>query len=158
MANADRDPLAEQLRETRWRFAEKDLPTAQILEQRIAEQARSRGFATYSELVAGVTFYLPAPYTIRTHDWTGFDRALIGDHLGYISMRSYLFAGFLASTVVISAQDNRPSGPFFDWMRKLGAISSMHEDTLNAFWIRHFREAVAWYRAHPSTSALGLTA
>lgn len=153
------DPLALKLEAVDWRYGDKDPAAARELEHRIASSARGKGFITYSELVRDVTFHLPSvaggrPYQIRTSEWSGLDRKIIGEFLGYVSARSYVAAGFLATAVVVSSSELKPSELFFSWMQELGALPDLKEDTVLAFWARHFNEALKWYKTNPSRTIL----
>ena len=143
----------------KWLYGDKDLAAASELEHRIAASARHRGFITYSELVRDVTFRLPnvangQPYQIRTSEWSGLDRKILGECLGYSSSRSYLQAGFLATAVVVSQSELKPSDLFFAWMKELNALPDLKEDTVLAFWARQFNEALKWYKAQPNRTIL----
>ena len=153
------DVLAEKLEQVKWLYGDKDLAAARELEHRIAASARQKGFITYSDLVRDVTFHLPnvangQPYQIRTSEWSGLDRKILGEMLGYISAKSYVRAGFLATAVVVSRSELKPSDLFFAWMKELNALPDLKEDTVLAFWARHFNEALKWYRAQPSRTIL----
>jgi hypothetical protein len=153
------DPIAEKLKAIEWLYADKDLAAATELEHRIADSARKLGFVTYSHLVKDVTFRLPnvaggGPYQIRTYDWSGLDRRILGDFLGYISTQSFLKAGFLATALVVSSTELKPSDMFFSWMKDLGALPDLREDTVLAFWSRHFKAGLQWYKANPSRTVL----
>jgi hypothetical protein len=122
------------------------------LEARIAEAGRNLGLITYSDLVQGVTFHLPnirngTAYQISIYDWTGLDRAILGDFLGYISTRSYLQNGFMASALVVNRAEYRPSDHFFEWMKKLAVLPDTQEDTVLAFWAGQANKAHNWYKA-----------
>lgn len=133
-----------------WKYATADQDALAELKKRIAVAGKNRKMIKYSELVSGVRFCLPnvnngAPYQIRTWDWHGFDRALIGEFLGYISMESYINADFMASAIVVSALDEEPSGIFFDWMKDLGLITGVGEDAKLAFWADQVDRAQKFY-------------
>jgi hypothetical protein len=81
-------------RATKWAWADKDPNALAALEQRIAETGRNLELITYSDLVKGLDFHLPnvrngEPYRVPIYDWSGFDRGMVGEFLGYISTRSY---------------------------------------------------------------------
>jgi hypothetical protein len=150
------DPIAEQMAAIAWKFADKDPNALALLEERIAETGRNLELITYSDLVKGIVFHLPnigdgKPYQITIYDWSGLDRLLIGDFLGYISTRSYAAHGFMASALVVSSTAYKPSEHFFQWMRDLQILPNTHEDTVLAFWASQVNKAHNWYRAHRKT-------
>ena len=111
------DETLRRMRAVNWTYADKDSNALAILEQRVADTGRRLQLITYSQLVTGVAFHLPnirngEPYHIQTYDWSGLDRAIIGEFLGFISMRSYEQAGFMASTLVVNALEFKPSWHF----------------------------------------------
>lgn len=146
--------LQQKFRQVQWMYADKD-PTARAeLARRIIEAARKQRLLTYSELVRGVIFRLPnirngEPYQIHVYDWTGLDRRIIGEFLGYLSMESFEEGGFLVSALVVGKQENEPSIIFFEWMRELGVLPDLKQDTRDAFWVEQVSKAHAWYQAHP---------
>src|SRR3954465_5417895 len=102
------DEIAQKMAEIGWIYADKDPNALAILEERIADTGRKLGLITYSELVKGVDFRLPnirkgEPYRIQIYGWSGLDRAILGEFLGYISSRSYDKAGFMASALVVNS-------------------------------------------------------
>jgi hypothetical protein len=146
------DNVLIQMKTVQWMYADKDLNTVAILEQRIAETGRKLGLITYSQLAHGVAFHLPdikngEPYHIQTYDWTGLDRAIIGEFLGFISMRSYEQADFMASALVVNALEYKPSWHFFEWMRSLNVLPDMNDDTVMAFWAEQVNRSHNWYRS-----------
>jgi hypothetical protein len=85
--------VIEKFGNIRWRYATGDSEALAKLEQRIADAGRKRSLITYSDLMRDVTFNLPnlrKPRTIDVTDWQELHRAIVGDFLGYISMRSSL--------------------------------------------------------------------
>jgi hypothetical protein len=121
-----------------WSFGDKDPKALSILEQRIAETGRELGLLTYSELVRDVVFHLSnvrggEAYQINTRRWTGLDRAILGDFLGYISTRSYRNAGFMASALVVNSSDYWPSDHFFEFMRRLDVLPDTSDGTISTF-------------------------
>src|SRR5436190_1419127 len=99
------DKLTEKFRSIHWQFADQDPAALAELESRIASAGRQLQLITYSNLARGVVFHLPsirdgAAYEIRTHDWDGLDRKIIGEFLGLASARSYAEAGLMASALV----------------------------------------------------------
>ena len=142
------DGILRRLEQLAWTYPLEDPQALAILEERIAETGRNLGLITYSELVEGVVFRLPSvrggePFTIE--DWTGLDRGVIGEFLGYISMRSYREAGFMASALVVNAAEYRPSDHFFRWMAELEVLPRRDEDTVLAFWADQVNRAHNWY-------------
>jgi hypothetical protein len=140
------------MQEVNWTYADKDSNALETIEQRIADTGRKLQLITYSQLVSGVTFHLPnirngEPYYIQTYDWSGLDRAIIGEFLGYISMRSYEQAGFMASALVVNALEFKPSWHFFEWMRTLDVLPNVEDDTVLAFWAEQVNRAHNWYKA-----------
>lgn len=135
-----------------WRYGDKDPEALAIMEQRIARAGRYEDLVTYSDLVAGITFRIPnvhggKPFQIQTDDWSDLDRAVLGDMLGYISLRSFRVGGFLASTLAVNKANGEPSQLFFRWMNKLGAIEDMDENTMLTFWVDQVKKAHAWYKS-----------
>src|SRR5262245_37415560 len=109
------DLILEKFGKIRWRYATGDSEALATLEERIAEAGRKRSLITYSYLVREVTFNLPSlrkPRTIDVADWQELDRALVGDFLGYISMRSYERARLFSSALVVSKMDGSPGEGF----------------------------------------------
>lgn len=147
--------LAVRLARIRWRYADGDLEGARVLERRLADAARSpRQVIPYSDLASGIdlrptSLNVALPYRIDVARWTPVDRAVIGDYLGCISSHSYRRADFLAGAVVVDRNELKPSLPFFQWMRDLGALPELQEDAIDAFWLEHLRRARTWYSAHP---------
>src|SRR3954468_18557468 len=97
------DPIIEQFKAIQWKYAPQDNAALVELERRLAEAARKRSLITYSDLVRGVTFNLPSlrdpVRTIEVSDWQDLDRAIVGDFLGYMSMRSYEQGKFFVSAL-----------------------------------------------------------
>lgn len=148
------DAIGRKLQEIKWSWADRDLGSLAALEARIADKGRKLGLITYSELVVGIKFNVPGlhdgkPFEIHVHDWTDLDRALIGDFLGLISSRSYERAGFMASALVVSKDEYKPSDHFFMWMEKLEVLPDLEDDTVLAFWANEVNKAHKWFMAHP---------
>ena len=85
---------------------------------------------------------------IRAWDWSGLDRGIVGDFLGYISMRSYIDARFMASALVVGKDTSKPSWHFFDWMKKLDVLTDLSEDSVCRFWADEVSKAHEWFKAH----------
>lgn len=126
------------------------------IESRIADaDTGSRlGLITYSDLVRGIRFTVPSlhtgkPFEIHVHDWTDLDRALVGDFLGLVSARSYERAKFMASALVVSKGEYRPSWHFFQWMETLDVLPNLQDDTVLAFWAEEVNKAHRWFMSHP---------
>ena len=140
------------MRDVHWAWADKDPNALAILEERIAETGRNLGMITYSDLVKGVDFHLPnvrngGAYRVPIHDWSGFDRGMVGEFLGYISMRSYCENDFMASALVVNRLEYKPSDLFFDWMVRLNVLPDTNESTVLKFWIEQVDKAHNWYQA-----------
>lgn len=145
-----RDSIAAKLEEFEWRWADKDGRALAMLEERLASTGKSRGLITYSDLVRGVRFKVSSlhggkPFEIHVHDWTDLDRALIGDFLGFVSSRSYSRAGFMASALVVSKSEYKPSWHFFQWMETLDIVPDLDDETVLAFWAGEVHKAHKWY-------------
>jgi hypothetical protein len=146
------DLISTALEAVRWQYADQDLAAIQTLTERIRLTGRKFGLISYTDLVDGVEFRYSsinngAPHHINVWgEWTGLDRRIIGDCLGYISKSSYLEAGFMASALVIARQESKPSDIFFEWMKDLGVLANLREDTVLAFWSDQVKRAHHWYR------------
>ena len=143
--------IARKMSTLEWTWGDKDLAALTELEKRIADTGRNLGLITYSELVKGVVFRLPnirngAPYQIRTYEWSGLDRAILGSFLGCISTRSYREAGFMASALVVNQSESAPSDHFFTFMRDLEVLPDTREPTILAFWASQVKKAHNWYK------------
>lgn len=150
------DPIAEKLKRVEWFCAEQDPAAIAELTRRIAETGRRFSLISYSDLVRGIEFQFPtigagSPYRIDTYDWSGLDRRIVGDCLGYISMKSYLEAGFMASALVVARLESKPSDIFFEWMESLGVLPDLSERTVLAFWTQQVKKAHQWYKYGKST-------
>ena len=147
------DTIAQKLQKVQWLYGDKDPVARAEMLDRIVATARKLGLITYSDLVQGLTFRLPniqngAPFRIDTRDWTGLDRRVVGDFLGFISMESYLRGGFMASALVVSRQTFAPSDLFFEWMEELKVLPNLRQDTVLAFWADQVNKAHQWYSTH----------
>ena len=144
------DPIAERFRELSWRYAPQDEAAVSELENRIAAAGKKGGFITYSDLVRGIAFHFStlrsAEYTIDVDDWQDLDRAILGDFLGYISMRSYERGKFFASAIVVSKVTYEPSEGFYELLKQLDLIASSKSDKAMYLWSDHVKLAQEWYR------------
>ena len=147
--------IIDELDKVQWAYATDDLESARNMAERIARTGRlGSSFISYSNLVEGLTFTLPTvnggrPFQIDTHNWTGLDRQILGDFLGYISTQSFKAAGFMASCLVVGLKDNQPSEVYFDWMKDLNILSSKAESAVLKYWSEEVTKAIAWYRENP---------
>lgn len=147
----NKDELEKKLRAIQWKYADKDMEALSILRDRIAETGRKFGLISYSDLVSGIEFHYPnindgKPYHIKTYDWSGLDRKIIGDCLGYLSKESYLEAGFMCSALVIGREESMPSETFFEWMKYLDVLPNLKKDTVLNFWQEEVKKAHQWYK------------
>ena len=143
--------LIRELEGIDWEYGPIDLAALDELKGRIADTGRQFGLISYSDLVTGVDFHYPninngQTYRISIYEWTGLNRRIIGDCLGYISMGSCKEAGFMASALVIGRNESMPSEIFFNWMRDLEVLPDTREDTKDRFWIEQVNHAHQWYR------------
>ena len=147
------DPLLDRFRRMNWRYADKDPIALAQLEDRIAQEARRRGLITYSDLVKGVHFRLPnlaeKDLVIDVTDWRELDRAIVGDFLGYISLRSYEQGGFFSSALVVAKLDGLPSEGFYKLLKDLNLIGSSRSDKAMLLWSSHVGKAHTWYATRP---------
>jgi hypothetical protein len=144
--------LCRTMQELEWIWGDKDPNALAALEQRIAETGRQLALITYSDLVKGIDFRLPnltegKPYRISIYDWSGLDRRILGDFLGYMSMRSYCNYGFMASALAVNRMEYMPSELFFEWMVQLQVLPDTAQDTVFAFWADQVHKAHNWYNA-----------
>ena len=151
MNRTKQEKIVHSLNEIDWEYAPNDPDALGILRERIAQTGRIFGLISYSDLVKGVDFHYPnmrkgEAYRISIHDWTGLDRRIIGDCLGYISMESYKEAGFMASALVISRMEAKPADNFFEWMGRLEVLPDLREITVLRFWTEQVRLAHKWYK------------
>jgi hypothetical protein len=147
------DNLVKKMKTFSWAYADKDLASLEIVEKRIHESGKDLKLITYSDLVKGIEFHIPninngSAYQIKTYDWSGLDRRIIGDFLGYASFRSYEKYGFMASALVVNRDEYRPSWHFFLWMKELEVLPDLEEPTVLAFWIDHVNKAHNWYKSN----------
>ncbi len=147
----DTDAIAAKMMDHKWEWADQDLDAVISLEERIAETGKNGDLIPYSDLVRGVLFNLPTvndkPFYITSHDWTGLNRKILGDFMGYISTRSYVAHGFMASVLVVNKiGDQKPSDIFFRWMQSLGVLPDGKPSTRDKFWSDEVKKAHRWYK------------
>lgn len=145
------DPVIAKLNAITWEYADQDLDAIAELRTRIEQAGRKFGLISYTDLVKGIDFHYPninqgQPLRINVYEWSGLERRIIGDCLGYISRESYLASGFMASALVIARMESKPSDIFFEWMRTLGVLADIKEDTVLAFWVEQVKKAHHWYK------------
>ncbi|MDE2839832.1 MAG: hypothetical protein OXM03_04315 [Chloroflexota bacterium] len=138
------------LRSLTWEYAPHDLDALAVLRERIADTGKRFGLISYTDLVRGVSFHYPninsgEAYRIETYDWSGLDRLIIGDCLGYLAKESYIDAGFFSSALVIGRLESRPSDNFFEWMESLEVLPDTRENTILRFWTEQVRLAHHWF-------------
>lgn len=146
------DSLERRFASIVWEYADKDIDAIQHLTERIAETGRKFSLISYTDLVSGISFHYPNINSGKPHfisvfgEWSGLDRRIVGDCLGYISMQSYKEAKFMASALVIARLESKPSDIFFEWMKELGALPSTKETDVLKFWSDQVRKAHQWYK------------
>jgi len=116
------------------------------LRARIAATGRNQQTITYTELVVGIVFRLKSGKAHQISQWNEFDRALIGEYLGYLSEESQEQAGFMASALAVSADKNRPSAPFFSLAREWGKFQKKGANAEDDFWLAELAKAYAYYK------------
>lgn len=145
------DPIVARFRQMTWRYAPQDPAAQETLGNRIAEAGKRGGTITYSNLVLGVTFHLPSlkepQHIIDTREWEDLDRAIVGDFLGYLSMKSYERDGFLCSALVVSKVDGTPGEGFYTLLKELGLIANSRTDKAMYLWADHVAKAHRHYGA-----------
>jgi hypothetical protein len=145
------DAVEKRLQEIEWRYPTGDPKALKTLEERIAGAGKRARLITYSELVAGITFSLPSlaePRTIDTRNWQELDRAIVGDFLGYISMRSYERGKFFSSALVVTKDDGTPGEGFHALLRDVGLVPSTKSPKVLDLWIEHVGKAHEWFANH----------
>lgn len=145
------DKVDQKFAQIEWSYATGDSKALRELEERIAVAARKRGLITYSELVRGITFNLPnlqKPRTINVSDWEELDRAIVGDFLGYISMRSYERAKLFSSALVVSKMDGSPGEGFYSLLKQLGLIPNTRSSKALDLWAEHVAKTHTWFAKH----------
>lgn len=146
------DTILAQMEAVNWTYADKDPAALGELRKRLQSAARKTKMLRYSELADGVEFRLPQikggdPYYITTWDWSGLDRRIIGEFLGYLSMESWREGQFMISAIVIGGLDYQPSDHFFEWMKELGVLRNLKQESVFAFWSEQVKKAFAYYKA-----------
>ncbi len=144
------------LEEVEWPYALNDENyVLQEFQDRICRTARlGASLISYSNLVAGISFKFSNlnngdAFEIDVHDWHGLHRRIVGDCLGYLSYISYRDYDFMASSIVAGLSENRPSEIFFEWMKDIGAIPDLSENSITSFWVEEVNKATAWYKQNP---------
>jgi hypothetical protein len=151
------DQIQAKFRAMTWPYASQDATAVAEIESRLAIAGRQRKLLTYSDLARGVIFRLPTlrnpVHVIDVFDWQDLDRAIIGDFLGYVSMRSYDQAAFFASALVVTKLDGLPSEGFYTLMKDIGLLASSRSDKAMYLWADHVAKAHTWYveNAAPAT-------
>lgn len=138
------------MKATKWSYAEKDPAAMKEIEARVRKAALEKRTIHYSDLVEDIAFHLPnlhggKPFEIDVHNWRDIDRGMVGEFLGYLSMGTYERHGFLASTIVVGKEEQRPSQHFFDWMRKVGLLSGTTMDAELEFWVPEMNKTFDGY-------------
>lgn len=148
------DRTLEKFQAIKWHYAEHDERALKELQQRIDEAGRRRSLVTYSDLARDVEFDLDnvkkSPFHIDVADWGDFDRMVIGDFLGYISMLSYEARGFFASALVVGKMDGTPGWGFYNLLKDLDIIPTTQSERALDIWAEHVAKAHTWYQRHPS--------
>ena len=146
------DVILERFHARAWTYAEGDPRAVAELERRIASTGRAGGFITYSDLARSVSFDLPnlheSPRTIDVLNWQQLDRAIIGDFLNYVSMRSYELAEFFSSALVVTKMDGTPGDGFNVLLKDLGLIRALSSEEALEIWVENVKKAQAWYKRH----------
>jgi hypothetical protein len=150
---AESDPIIERFHAIAWKFAPQDPTALSELEGRVALAGKKRGLLTYSDLVRGITFRLPSlrepNRKIDVMEWEDLDRAIVGDFLGFMSMRSYELGQFFSSALVVSKMDGSPGEGFYSLLKELGLIAASKTDKAMYIWADHVAKAHTWYQKQP---------
>lgn len=129
------------------KWALRDPAAQEVLRTRIAANGARGRCITYSDLVAGVEFnVLPDKpgYTIDVHAWDeGFNRNLIGDFLGELSLASYRQHCFLLSALVVLKETGVPSDHFMRWVAHANEIDVL---AATVIWDGHRRRAISYFK------------
>ncbi len=137
--------------DSNWPNASHDLEAVSEMERRLAGAATRRqpGPISYTRLVSDMAFQLAGKsglHRINIHEWSGQDRGLVGEYLGYLSTRTYEQHGFMASALAVDSTERRPSESFYDLAQELGAFQN-HDDR-EVFWIGQLNASIAHYNKH----------
>lgn len=147
------DRTLERFRAINWRFADRDPDALGKLQTGIDQAGKERSLITYSELVRDVEFNLPnvkrSPFKIDVGNWIDFERTVVGDFLGYISLRSYERHGFFASALVVGKMDGSPGWGFYSLLKDLQLIPRLQSERALDIWAEHVAKAHTWYAHHP---------
>jgi hypothetical protein len=139
-----------------WRYADADQHAFGVIDQRIAEVARTAdGFHTYTSLIRDLDFQLPnvnngQPF--RIIDWTRENTGIVADFLGRLNVDSYRRGGFFASSLVVGALPDRfrgriPGQHYFNLAEEVGALRGNSTPVLmDQFWREQVRLTRAWYQ------------
>lgn len=152
MNQPEQDPIAEKLRAIEWQYAPRDLRSLNELRERLERTGRATSMICYSDLVRGVEFSYPniqdgKPFFIDSYEWSGLERRILGDCLGYLSTESYLRHGFMVSALAVAKLESKPSKIFFEWMEALGILPDLTEDRVLKFWTDQMKLAHRWYQS-----------
>ena len=145
------DEIAIKLESTEFEYAPLDPAAVSQLAERIRHTGTKFSLISYSDLVKGIEFHFPnisdgKAYRIDTYDWSGLDRRIIGDCLGFLCKESYSEAGFMCSALVIARLESKPSDIFFEWMKYLDVLPNTSEATVLKFWSQQVQKAHQWYK------------
>jgi len=135
-----------------WPNASQDLEAVGEIERRLAQAAGKGRPVPYSKLVSDVLFQLEGKkdaYRINTFDWSGQDRGLIGEYLGYLSAITYERYGFMASSIAVDSKEMRPSKSFYDLAIELGAYDG--RQSREEFWVGELNTAFEHYNKHAAS-------
>lgn len=146
MSPIERERVLELMRGVDWTWAKSDVAACEEIEWRLTRKAKDRGFLNYSELVEGIEFRIPTinggrPYSIDVRNWKDLDRAIVGQFLGYLSMKSFEQHGFMLSAIVIGKDSSEPSHHFYEYVKWLGLLIDSTEASRLTFWAKHFKAA-----------------
>ncbi len=150
------DAVATKLASFRYRYGDADPVALAAIQQRIAEVGRLRKMITYFNFVRNIGFQLPKinegkPYFIQTHEWTGLDRAIIGDFLACASSKSYSRYGFMYNALVVDKTEYKPSDNWLSWLKSLDILPDLDEETKMAYWVEQVNKAHEHYAGRRRT-------
>lgn len=151
------DAVAKKLTSFHYRYGDADSASLGVIQQRIAEVGRQRKMIRYSDLVRNIGFKLPninegKPYFIQTHEWTGLDRAIIGDFLACASSKSYSRYGFMCNALVVDKTEYKPSENWLRWLKSLDILPDLEEETKIAYWMEQVNKAHNHYAGRRRTT------